>query len=171
MKKIIGILLMLVTVLILFSGCGVPQEDYDAVVAERDTAQTQVASLESDMAATQADLDQLEKQIAGVSSAWSSLKLTVELSSLLHENMLTWNRHELGEITSDEAFMESADQWGQISALLDAIGNEELDDNLRGGWFAEWGTKEYDESWSKAFTLLISLIDQNIEAIEAQLAE
>jgi outer membrane murein-binding lipoprotein Lpp len=54
-KILIGVVLLLVSSLML-SGCaGVSQEEYDAVVAERDTAQAQVASLQSDYAALQAN--------------------------------------------------------------------------------------------------------------------
>lgn len=64
MKKVIVILLTAVMVLLLLSGCGVPQEEYDAVVAERDAAQTQVASLESDLTAAQSQIQSLQGDLA-----------------------------------------------------------------------------------------------------------
>ena len=41
-------------------GCGIPQEEHDAVVAERDTGLAKVASLESDLAATETELETTE---------------------------------------------------------------------------------------------------------------
>lgn len=41
---------------LLLVSCGVPKEDYEAVVAERDAAQIQVESLQSDLATTESDL-------------------------------------------------------------------------------------------------------------------
>ena len=45
------ICIMVPTVILLVTGCGIPQEDYDSVVAERDDAQAQVTSLQSELSA------------------------------------------------------------------------------------------------------------------------
>ena len=59
---LVGVMLLLASLLV--AGCGVPQEDYDAVVAERDAAQAQVASLQSDMSETQSQIETLESDLA-----------------------------------------------------------------------------------------------------------
>ncbi len=73
MNKKIGILLIVVMTLLLLSGCGVPQEDYDTVIAERDAAQAKGASLQSNLnRVTEEAGDQLssfQEQIAKLKSA------------------------------------------------------------------------------------------------------
>ena len=59
---LVGVMLLLVPLLVV--GCGVAQEDYDAVLAERDAAQAQVASLQSDMSETQSQIETLESDLA-----------------------------------------------------------------------------------------------------------
>jgi len=59
---LVGVMLLLASLLV--AGCGVPQEDYDAVLAERDAAQAQVASLQSDMSETQSQIETLESDLA-----------------------------------------------------------------------------------------------------------
>jgi predicted nucleic acid-binding Zn-ribbon protein len=64
-KLLIGMVLLLVSSLALV-GCpaGVSQEEYDAVVAERDAAQAQVVTLEADVAEAQAQVAELEANAA-----------------------------------------------------------------------------------------------------------
>jgi len=60
MKKIIGILLMVVMVLPLLLGCGIPQEEHDAVLAERDAAQAELTEAEEKLAEALAYAEFLE---------------------------------------------------------------------------------------------------------------
>ena len=64
-KLLIGMVLLLVSSLALV-GCpaGVSQEEYDAVVAERDAAQAQAATLEAELAEAQAQIEELEANAA-----------------------------------------------------------------------------------------------------------
>ncbi len=50
-RKYISIGLVLLVASLLLAACGVPQEDLDTAIAERDAALVQVSSLESDLAA------------------------------------------------------------------------------------------------------------------------
>lgn len=59
--KAIGTGMALVVFTLLLIGCGVPQEKYDLIVAERDTAKSQVVSV-------QGDLDKAKAQVASVQS-------------------------------------------------------------------------------------------------------
>jgi len=57
MKKrwfLVGVMLLLASLLV--AGCGVPQEDYDAVLAERDAVQAEVASLQSELTGVRSEL-------------------------------------------------------------------------------------------------------------------
>lgn len=59
---LVGVMLLLASLLMV--GCGVPQEEHDAVVAERDAAKVQVASLQSDLNKAQSDLAAAESDLA-----------------------------------------------------------------------------------------------------------
>ena len=96
MKKIIGIMLMVVMMLLLLSACGIPQEEHDAVVAERDAAKAQVASLQSDLtdaqsqiSSLQSEYDEAKSDLSAAQSRASSLQseLTAATSALAsHES-------------------------------------------------------------------------------------
>ena len=88
MKKVIGILLTAVMVLLLLSGCGVPQEEYDAVVAERDAAQTQVASLESDLAAAQSQIQSLQSDLSEAEKKLAEALAYAEFLELVYAEFL-----------------------------------------------------------------------------------
>lgn len=73
MKKwlLVGVMLL---VSLLVVGCGIPQEDYNAVVDERDTAQAEVASLQSKLSKMQSDLSTAESNLAEAQSQIESLE-------------------------------------------------------------------------------------------------
>jgi hypothetical protein len=48
-RKLVLVLSLLAVAVLLITACGIPQEDHDAVVAERDTAKTELASLQADL--------------------------------------------------------------------------------------------------------------------------
>lgn len=73
---VVGLMLLLVTLLVV--GCGIPQEEYDAVVAERDTAQTQVASVQSKLDKAQSQIENLESELAEEESQIETLQSEVE---------------------------------------------------------------------------------------------
>jgi len=68
MKKwfLVGVMLLLASSLVV--GCGVPQEDYDAVVAERDAAQAEATSLQSELAGVQGELDDTKRDLSTTES-------------------------------------------------------------------------------------------------------
>ena len=74
MRKLIGILLMAIMVLPLLSGCGVPQDEHDAVVDERDEAQSQIASLQGDLAEAQSQIEAIESDLAAAQSQVQALQ-------------------------------------------------------------------------------------------------
>jgi len=86
MKRIVLIGIVLVLVVPLFGSCGgVSQEDYDAVLAERDAAQTQVTTLQgqidtvqSDLDAAGAELDELEESLYIVRTNAGTVRGTTE---------------------------------------------------------------------------------------------
>ena len=69
---LVGVMLLLASSLVV--GCGIPQEEYDAVLAERDAAQAEVESLKSDLATVEGNLATAEGDLATVQSQISSLQ-------------------------------------------------------------------------------------------------
>lgn len=67
-RKIIWLVMSCLMVLLLLSGCGIPQEDYDAVAAERDATQAQVASLQSELNKAQSQIEVLESDLTAMES-------------------------------------------------------------------------------------------------------
>lgn len=59
---------------LLLSSCGIPQEEHDAVVAERDTAQVQVGSLRSDLTEAESQIEALESDITEAQSQIQALQ-------------------------------------------------------------------------------------------------
>ena len=51
---------VLFLVLPIMAGCGVPQEEFDSVLAERDAVQAQVVSLQSDLSTVQSQLQTMQ---------------------------------------------------------------------------------------------------------------
>ena len=64
MKKTVLIVTALFLVVLPLAGCGIAQEQYDEVVADRDTARAQLASLQSELDKAQSDLATAEARIA-----------------------------------------------------------------------------------------------------------
>ena len=63
---LVGAVLLLTSLIVV--GCGVPQEEHDAAVAERDAAKSQIVSLQSELAATQSDLAATANELATTQS-------------------------------------------------------------------------------------------------------
>lgn len=95
MKRKLLIGMVLVMVALLLPACGIPQEDYDAVVAERDTAQADASSLQSklddaerelataksDLAAAQSQIESLESDVSSANSRASSANSKLEAAN------------------------------------------------------------------------------------------
>jgi len=81
-RKVIAGMLSALVMLLLLGGCGgIPQEDYDAVLAERDALQSQVASLESDLTAAQSDLTALQVRVAELEAAALSFSAATHVNT------------------------------------------------------------------------------------------
>ena len=66
MKSKLLTAIVLLLVVSFLPGCGVAQEEYDAALAERDTAQAEVTSLQSDLGKVQSQIDTLESEFSKV---------------------------------------------------------------------------------------------------------
>lgn len=62
--KFVVLFLVLALIVPVLAGCGVAQDEYDTVVAERDAAKAQVSSLQSDLGEAKSDLAEAEGALA-----------------------------------------------------------------------------------------------------------
>ena len=84
---LIGVLLLY---FLLIAGCGVTKEDYNTVVAERDSAQARVVSLESELTLVKAELQGI-RDAAEVAKLRESVEFLDELNAVLVKD---WPRVE-----------------------------------------------------------------------------
>lgn len=138
-KRIIWLLVSSLMVLLVLSGCGVPQEDYDAVVATKDTAeakatslqgeldeaQSQIAVLENDKAAVESVLattqDDLDKTKTALATSQSDLAETENILATAQSN-LTETKNDLTEVESEiEALEQNMTQAKALVEVVNAI--------------------------------------------------
>ena len=112
---LVGMTLLLVSGIAL-SGCssGVSQEDYDAAVTERDTAQAKVADLEADVAEFAAGIAALETEVADLKAQLAVLPENITALLSVADEM---------ETMVTEA---SAESFGAMGAAVTAAANDDL---------------------------------------------
>jgi hypothetical protein len=110
MKKwfLVGVMLLLASSLAV--GCGVPQEDYDAVVAERDAAQAEATSLQSELAGVQGELDDTKRDLSttesNLATAESDLATANTRITSLESNLST-TRSDYQAVSNELAELKS----------------------------------------------------------------
>jgi len=114
-KLLIGMVLLLVSSLVL-GGCaaGVTQEEYDAVVAERDAAQAQVVTLEADVAEAQAQVAELEANAAQAAAYAEFMALWMSGTQLETEEEMQAYGEEL------QSRLEALDD-AELSAMVEEM--------------------------------------------------
>jgi len=113
MKKIVGITLLVVMALLLLSGCGIPQEDYDAVVAEKDTAKAQVASLQGDLGKAQSDLGKVRSDLTAVQDEHESLQTDYDDLLVSQEKLterLKATQSQITDLTQDLSALQQENE-------------------------------------------------------------
>lgn len=113
----------------LLAGCGVSEEAYNAVKAERDALQAQVTNLQSEASAMQAgyddlqaDHDELVGELAAVQAEYEELSTDYDELNAQFEEL-----SEQTEIVEEEAEINEADVE---QALLELVNQERTDNGL-----------------------------------------
>jgi len=143
MKKIAGILLMVVMVLLLLSSCGVPQENYDAAVTERDAAQSQVASLQNDLSKAKSELSAVNANVASLQEDCDAVEsdLTAAQSAKsAAESARSAAERELSSVQSDLAAAEAKITELEAAAALakEEVAEEKQASKLELLWSRAW---------------------------------
>jgi hypothetical protein len=107
---------------LLFAGCGVPQENYDAVLDERDAAQAEVSSLESELDKVESNLERTKSDLAEAGGQIESLQSDLALA----EEQLTEREAAFGQLLFFDDF-EDADTEGWN--LMEGWSVTQQDDN------------------------------------------
>ena len=155
MKKIIAILLMMVMLIMLVVGC-VPRNDYDVLMAEYDTvcarvesAQNEIQTLQSDLAAECSKSARLESDLAGAQAKNSELTSSLEKA----ESELQAGSAELAaSVQKSQAELEAAqDKVSELTSSLEKVENE-----------LETIKSEYEAFKSEVESLLVLSLDQHV---------
>ncbi len=91
----------------LFAGCGVPQENYDAVLEERDAAQAEMSSLESELDKVESKVERTKSDLAQTEGQIESLQGDLDLA----EEQLAKTEAAFGKLLFFDDF-EDADTEG-----------------------------------------------------------
>lgn len=129
-KNIVCLVLGCLMVLLLLSSCGIPQEEHDAVLAERDAAQTEVESLQSDLSKVEGQIETVESDLAEVQAKVGGLQAQLEIERAkvtelskkirltIHEDLLPTTEEMMGWI--EHIYQQgvrrpgyTADQWAE----------------------------------------------------------
>lgn len=106
----IGVTLLLASLLV--TGCAIPQEEHDAVLAERDAAKSQVVSLQTDLAGTKIDLVTVQSELTATQSDLAN----VESDLAAVQSQLSSVQSDLNKTRGDLAEVEA--QLGKMEAVF-----------------------------------------------------
>jgi len=123
MKTIIKFGIVLAMISLLLPACGIPQEDYDAVVDERDDAKVQVETLHSQLNDAQTDLTALQGSLTTTQS-----QLVTEESALAEtQSDLASARAQISSLQSQVSSLQNdlAEEKANVSGLEEVITAQE----------------------------------------------
>jgi len=93
----------MLSIYLLVVGCGVPQEEHDAVVAERDTALAQVVSLQKQLSQAQSDLDVAQSELARMQNDLEAAETNLAAMQSLASSL----QMQISSLQSDLAAVEA----------------------------------------------------------------
>lgn len=161
---IVGVTLLLLPWLV--TGCGIAQEQYDAVVAERDKAQAELQSTKTELQSAETELNSTKTELQSVKGKLSSSKaevseLTASLGKTKTELEVTQDEYEAlksaVKSTWDPLYEDlSLNSWvlSVVAALLlddlDAIPSRAASVTTK---VAATGDSELEALWEQAYVL------------------
>ena len=89
MKSLKGILIVFsIMTILLISSCGIPQEDYDKIIGERDTIQSEHDALQTQVASKTSEIEKLENDLNKSENSLSEARTVIDdiNSSLIEAN-------------------------------------------------------------------------------------
>ena len=108
--SLVGGILLLVSLLLV--GCGIPREDYDAVVAERDSAQTELQSVKAELTASRASVSELTSslgkataELQAAKECMSSAKSRAEIVNAFFVPVMTGELEQMSDSKAIDYFL------------------------------------------------------------------
>jgi len=159
-RRLLGIAAMVLLAFLLLVGCGVPQEEHDAVVTERDAALSQVAFLQSDLVEAQGQIEKLESDVASAQSdlAATETELTTvkeerdkaqsDLSSAQHQVSSAQNQISSlqSELNKTESYLSATEE--QVDRMEAVFGELLFFDDFADGDTEGWDFRGTEASWT-----------------------
>jgi hypothetical protein len=156
---------------VLVVGCGIPQEDYASVITERDAAQDEAKSLQSNLNITKTDLNVAEKELTTTKSELTTVQdellvvkkdvATAQTQIEILEGDATTAQTQIetleGNITTAQTQIDTMEgdlaateeQLGLMEAVLEAVYGELLFyDGFEDGDTEGWDFRGFKASWS-----------------------
>lgn len=133
-----GVIFLLLPCLLV--GCGISEEEYDAVKAERDAVQVRVTNLQSEVSAIQAEYDDLKADYDELESEHETLQVEHEELSAYYDELNTQYEElseQLGVPVEENGGIIEADVE---QALFELVNQERIDNGLDE---LEWGKYLY----------------------------
>jgi len=176
-KKLIVLFCVVLLVFpLVMTGCGVAKSEYEAVVAERDTLQTEKNTLQAEKDALETERDELQAELDATKSDVTSLVAELDkklvavavIDSYFSEAL----RYIAGDMSESEATEALATFLAEFGGVIDDVGNDELSqlwDNAVAASELD-DVEEFISNFTAIIALLTDLIDDDIAAIEARLS-
>jgi len=162
---LVSVILLMVSLLLV--GCGVPKEDYEAVVAERDAV---VADLDK----AQQELQSVKAELETAQTKYETFKTDLESSCSKMDKLLAVNHYVLG-INSAFAINDLKtieEQCTHTAARMADVTDSELKSLWESAYTVEAGRWELQMVPYKTFMdRLRFLINSNVNSIRDKLAE
>jgi outer membrane murein-binding lipoprotein Lpp len=153
MKKIIMLLVIALLSAAVLTGCGVPQEDYNKAINERDTALARVTELDTEVA-------KLKTELITAQTEYSTLNATVEEWTAKRDSAFVYEQivvELMAPAIGDGNF--SPETIGKAQALVEQTGDNDLKEK-----FDTWAGSPNDKA------LLADLLEYAIRKFEELLS-
>jgi cell division protein FtsL len=172
MRKATLLFVMILLLLpLVMTGCGVAKSEYEAVVADRDTAKAQVASLQAENDALQTERDTLQANKSDVASLVTALDKKLAAEAMLDGYLSDASKYVGGTMSMSDLQKSTAEFMADFGGTLDAVGDAELSQLWKDALLA--ATKNDQKGFNAKLAVLMDsltgLINNDIATIVARL--
>jgi len=152
-RILLGVVAMVLLAALLLVGCGVPQEEHDEVVTERDAALSQVVSLQSDLTEAQDEIEKLESDLVTTESNLIIVKeerdkAQSDLSSA--QSQVSSAQNQISSLQSEliktESYLSATEE--QLDRMEAVFGELLFFDDFADGDTEGWDFRGTEASWT-----------------------
>jgi len=126
---------MVLLVSLLMVSCGIPQEEYDAVLAERNTERTRVESLQTNVDSLQGELYEAQVQITSIENELSELESDLSSAQIQISSLQSDLNDANDDLVAAEAQITKMEAIYKIVLLFDDFEDGDFEGwSLEGDW-------------------------------------